>query len=227
MARNKYPEETRHLIISVAAQLFIERGYDHTSIQDIIDHLGGLTKGAIYHHFKSKEEIMIAVVDELYSGSDAEMEKVCRQEGLNGREKLKELFRVSLFSMPQKDMFTMFSTATDMMKNPQFLVQYLRDTVQKEVPAVIKKILDMGIEDGSIQTEYPKELSEVVILLGNVWLNPMIYHYEPSELPGRMRFYQYMLKQFGLDIVEDSWIEQMQMYMEIYNGKKDKVEKSE
>ena len=54
MARNKYPEETRNLIIDTAARLYSEKGYDHTSIQDIIDHLGGLSKGAIYHHFKVK-----------------------------------------------------------------------------------------------------------------------------------------------------------------------------
>ncbi len=47
MARNKHPEETVNLILSVAFRLFMEKGYEHTSIQDIIDHLGGLSKGAI------------------------------------------------------------------------------------------------------------------------------------------------------------------------------------
>ena len=54
MARNKYPEATKKLIIETAGRLFLEKGYEHTSIQDIIDNLGGLSKGAIYHHFKSK-----------------------------------------------------------------------------------------------------------------------------------------------------------------------------
>ena len=52
MARNKYPEETVNRILDVAGHLFMEKGYEHTSIQDIIDNLGGLSKGAIYHHFK-------------------------------------------------------------------------------------------------------------------------------------------------------------------------------
>ena len=52
MARNKYPEETVNLILDVAGRLFMEKGYEHTSIQDIINNLGGLSKGAIYHHFK-------------------------------------------------------------------------------------------------------------------------------------------------------------------------------
>lgn len=44
MARNKHPEETVHLILDVAFRLFMEKGYEHTSIQDIINHLGGLAR---------------------------------------------------------------------------------------------------------------------------------------------------------------------------------------
>ena len=65
MARNKRPEETANLILSVAFRLFMEKGYEHTSIQDIIGQLGGLSKGAIYHHFKSKEDILEAVSDRM------------------------------------------------------------------------------------------------------------------------------------------------------------------
>ena len=54
MARNKYPEETKKLIIEKATELFLLNGYENTTVQDIIDHLGGLTKGAVYHHFSSK-----------------------------------------------------------------------------------------------------------------------------------------------------------------------------
>ena len=56
MARNKYPEETVEKILDTAQRLFLEKGYDHTTIQDIVDNLGGLTKGAVYHHFKSKKK---------------------------------------------------------------------------------------------------------------------------------------------------------------------------
>ena len=37
MARNKYPEETIQKILDTAERLFIEKGYDHTSLQDIIE----------------------------------------------------------------------------------------------------------------------------------------------------------------------------------------------
>ncbi|MEG2060074.1 MAG: TetR family transcriptional regulator, partial [Lachnospiraceae bacterium] len=43
MSRNKYPEETVKLILEESLKLFIEKGYESTSIQDIINHLGGLS----------------------------------------------------------------------------------------------------------------------------------------------------------------------------------------
>lgn len=53
MARNAHPEVTRTRILDAAQRLFMAQGYEHTSIQDIVDELGDLSKGAIYHHFKS------------------------------------------------------------------------------------------------------------------------------------------------------------------------------
>ena len=66
MARNKYPEVTEERILEAAQRLFLEKGYDNTTIQDIVDQLGGLTKGAVYHHFKSKEEILDKVSDRMF-----------------------------------------------------------------------------------------------------------------------------------------------------------------
>ena len=64
MARNKHPEQTVQLILDTATRLFLQKGYDKTTLQDIID-ATGLSKGAIYHHFASKEAIIIAVVDRM------------------------------------------------------------------------------------------------------------------------------------------------------------------
>lgn len=52
MARNKYPEKTVNRILKVSFNLFIEKGCEQTTIQDIVNGPGYLSKGAIYHHFK-------------------------------------------------------------------------------------------------------------------------------------------------------------------------------
>lgn len=60
MGRNNYPEQTQERIIEASVKLFLEKGYEQTTIQDILDALN-LSKGGLYHHFKSKEEILEAV----------------------------------------------------------------------------------------------------------------------------------------------------------------------
>ena len=64
MARNRNSHETRKKILEVSKDLFLEKGFDNTSIQDIIDGLGGLTKGVIYHHFESKHDILQTIISE-------------------------------------------------------------------------------------------------------------------------------------------------------------------
>ena len=88
MARNKHPEETVNLILDVACRLFMEKGYEYTSIQEIIDNLGGLSKGAIYHHFKSKEDILVAVTDRMTAESNKTLAVIRDRSDLNGKEKL-------------------------------------------------------------------------------------------------------------------------------------------
>ena len=117
MARNKYPEITVEKILDAAQRLFLEKGYDNTTIQDIVDELGGLTKGAVYHHFKSKEEIMDAVGDRMFRENDP-FEAVMGRKDLNGLEKLRVMVRVNQSDRARQDM-KMQSMPS--LKNPQVL----------------------------------------------------------------------------------------------------------
>ena len=121
MARNKHPEETVNRIVDVASRLFLEKGYNQTSIQDIVDHLGSLSKGAIYHHFKSKVEIWIAVADRMTADSEQLFEHILSRRDLNGLEKLKAIFRDSLFRPSQDNLLSIAPTTS----NPQLLLSIL------------------------------------------------------------------------------------------------------
>ncbi|ODU22978.1 MAG: hypothetical protein ABT15_04045 [Pseudonocardia sp. SCN 73-27] len=61
--------DTRAQIREVALELFAERGYDGTSLREIAERLG-ITKAAVYYHYKTKEEIVGALFDDFLSGVD-------------------------------------------------------------------------------------------------------------------------------------------------------------
>ena len=217
MARNKHPEETVNLILDVAFRLIMEKGYEHTSIQDIIAHLGGLSKGAIYHHFKSKEDILVAVIDRITSESNQMLAEIRDRFDLNGNEKLKAIFRESITRPVQNDIFT---AAPDFHNNPKLLFSLLHDTIENAAPNYILPIIEQGISDGSIQTEYPKQLAELILLAANVWMNPMIFDSTEEESDCKFMVFRQMLQGFGLDIVDDEILERLQELTSIYQKSK-------
>ena len=62
--------DTRSRVQKVALELFAEQGYEKTSLREIAERLG-VTKAALYYHFKSKEDIVHSVTDDYFSELDA------------------------------------------------------------------------------------------------------------------------------------------------------------
>lgn len=213
MARNKHPEETVHLILDVAFRLFMEKGYEHTSVQDIIDHLGGLSKGAIYHHFKSKDDILMAVTDRMTAESNKMLAAIRDRRDLNGREKLRAIFKESISRSVQNDIFTV---APNFHNNPKLLFSLLHDTIDEVAPNYIVPIIRQGIGDGSIETEYPEQLAELILLAANVWMNPMIFDSTVEESSRKFMVFARMLQGFGLDIVDEEILGRLQELASIY-----------
>ena len=217
MARNKHPEETVNLILDVATRLFMEKGYEHTSIKDIIDNLGGLSKGAIYHHFKSKEDILVAVTDRMTEESNRVLESIRDRTDLTGREKLKTIFKESILRPVQNDIFT---TAPNLGNNPRLLYSIFSETVNEAAPGYIQPIIEQGIADGSIRAEYPAELAQLIILTANIWTNPMIFDDSAEESYRKFVVFRQMMEGFGLDIVDDEMMDRLQELASIYQKNK-------
>ena len=213
MARNKHPEETVNFILDVAFRLFMEKGYEYTSIQDIIDQLGGLSKGAIYHHFKSKEDILVAVTDRMTAESNQMLADIRDRTDLCGREKLRTIFKSSINRPVQNDIFTV---APDFHNNPRLLFSLLHDTIEEAAPNYILPIIEQGIADGSIETDYPEQLAELILLAANVWMNPMIFDSTVEESCRKFMIFGQMLRGFGLDIVDDEMLARLRELTSIY-----------
>ncbi len=217
MARNKHPEETVNLILDVASRLFMEQGYEHTSIQNIIGCLGGLSKGAIYHHFKSKEDILEAVIDRMTADSNQLLKAIRDRPGLSGKEKLKAIFKESICRPVQDDIFTV---APDFHKNPKLLLSLLQDTVEEAAPHYILPIIEQGISDGSIQTDYPEQLAELILLAANIWMNPMIFDSSIEESYRKFMVFAQMMDGFGLDVMDSELLERLQELTAVYQKNK-------
>lgn len=203
MARNKYPEETVKKILDAAGHLFTTKGYDDTSLQEIIT-ATKLSKGAIYHHFASKEQILLRLCERIGEENAAELRVICGDPSLNGAQKLQAIFRASLLHQNQERMIEIMPP---LIENPCFLAAELRSILAEAVPFFIQPVIEQGIADGSIRCEHPGELAEALIVLSDLWLSPVVRPTTPEQIYARCALYNQLTEPFGLCLLDAELIE--------------------
>ena len=202
MARNKHPEVTVGKILEVSKRLFLEKGYDNTKIQDIADELG-MTKGAIYHHFESKEEIMNKLGETMFIHNNP-FEIVKKRNDLNGLEKMKLAIKLN---QSNEQMVELTNQALPLLENPQILAKMFESNYQNLLPYWLELIQE-GQEDGSIKTDQPKELAELFILT-DLWMIPSLFPGNADDIKNRYKFVTVMLGKMGLPLYDEEMIEKI------------------
>ena len=199
MARNKYPEQTVEKILDVSQELFLEKGYEQTTIQDIVNHLEGLSKGAIYHHFKSKDEILAALEGRIYL-NDNPFEKVSEETNLNGLQKLQKAISYNQEKQRQPKNNQISKEMIPLLQNPHILAGTIESN-RKYLSPQFYKLLEEGRKDGSIKTEYTKEIAELLPLL-EIWMMPSIYPCSEEEMERKFCFLRDMFHKMGAPILD-------------------------
>ena len=199
MARNKYPEVTVERILDVSQRLFLEKGYENTTIQDIVDELGGLTKGAVYHHFKSKEEIMDAVGDRMFFSNNP-FEAVRGRTDLNGLQKLREAVRLN---QSDQERVRLTAQSIPIAKSPRLLQEMIVSNRKVLTPYFLELIKE-GNRDGSMHTAYPREIAELLPLLTSLWLLPSVFPASREQMKRKFLFLGEMLEKMGVPLMDDS-----------------------
>ena len=199
MARNKYPEVTVERILDVSQRLFLEKGYENTTIQDIVDELGGLTKGAVYHHFKSKEEIMDAVGDRMFFSNNP-FEAVRGRTDLNGLQKLREAVRLN---QSDEERVRLTAQSIPIAKSPRLLQEMIVSN-RKVLTPYFLELIEEGNRDGSMHTAYPREIAELLPLLTSLWLLPSVYPASREQMKRKFLFLGEMLEKMGVPLMDYS-----------------------
>lgn len=199
MARNKYPEVTVERILDVSQRLFLEKGYENTTIQGIVDELGGLTKGAVYHHFKSKEEIMDAVGDRMFFSNNP-FEAVRGRTDLNGLQKLREAVRLN---QSDQERVRLTAQSIPIAKSPRLLQEMIISN-RKVLTPYFLELIEEGNRDGSMHTDYPREIAELLPLLTSLWLLPSVYPASREQMKRKFLFLGEMLEKMGVPLMDDS-----------------------
>ncbi len=198
MARpvKKTPEEWEKEILDAAQKLFLQKGYEETSVSDIMNMAGG-AKGMFYRFFESKEEIMHRLGNQLFFQNNP-FEAVRKRKDLNGLQKIRELL-VQNRSDEKRNSINM--QAVSILKDPHILSVAIEENRRVLTPLWFELLME-GKGDGSIRTEYTKELSELLPLI-NFWLLPSVFPATEEEMRHKYRFVMEVLAHMGLPVFDD------------------------
>ena len=198
MARpvKKTPEQWKQEILNAAQNLFASKGYQETSVSDIMNMAGG-AKGMFYYCFQSKEEVMYALGNQLFFENNP-FEAIKKRKDLNGLQKIKALL---VLNQSDTKRHNLNMQAIPILKDPHILAAAIKENRRVLTPLWLE-LLEEGQKDGSIQTEYTKELSELLPLI-NFWLLPSVFPGTEEELHHKYRFVMEVLKHMGLPLLDD------------------------
>jgi AcrR family transcriptional regulator len=180
MTRKNNSQQTISKILDVAAKLFMEKGYEQTTMQDIVDGIG-MSKGAIFHHFKSKEDVMDGVIQHMAEGIVERVNAIADNSTLTVNEKMRSaVLSMNISEGIGKEVIEELHKPV----NAQMHQTSITKTIQAVAP-VLARIAEQGIRDGTYKTPYPLETIEFLLVANQFIFDRGIFRWNREELASR------------------------------------------
>lgn len=158
----KDAEERRNEILDAAERLFGTKGFDNTSTNDILAETG-IARGTLYYHFKSKEDILDAMIDRM-SG-----QLFAKARLLAVRKEIPVLQRLTM-TIKTLHIDTEWSGGLmEQIHKPQNALMHrkVQERLLAEMNPLLTELIEEGIAQGICQTDYPAEVAEMTFLYAN------------------------------------------------------------
>jgi AcrR family transcriptional regulator len=158
MKNSERTELRKNEILDIAENLFSEKSYEHTTINDILA-VSGIAKGSLYYHYKSKEDVLDGIIKRRGDVAIETANRIAGQDGLNAPEKL---LRVMLSQKPSDEKQNRLTKDLEKSSNGQMFLKSLTNMILCLAP-VLQGIIEQGISEGVFTTPYPLENAEFLL----------------------------------------------------------------
>ncbi|HSH05217.1 MAG TPA: TetR/AcrR family transcriptional regulator [Anaerolineae bacterium] len=182
---------SRDKLLLAAQRLFFSKGYDNSSVNEIIAAVG-VSKGAFYHYFESKQDILEALVADLTAQLAQNMAGILADESLAVLDKWQKLVAASNeWKLERKT--ELLQLARVLMSDDNVLLRYkLREARKEVLVGTVGQIVAQGVAEGVFMTPLVAEAAEMVVALhmafgesvNEILINQAAYN-EPAQLVKR------------------------------------------
>jgi AcrR family transcriptional regulator len=195
MRITKEYDERKQEIIDKSGVLFGRKGYEKTTVADIVRAVD-IAKGTFYHYFKTKEEVLDALVNQKIDRIVHSAQLIADNNELKVKEKLfmiilgsDEETAVEAERMEDKDL----KEALHSVVNEKLHLRSVIVTITKLAP-VLTQVIEQGVEEGIFNTEYPLETMELLLVSSSFLFDEGIFQWEPDEVMKKIRAFVHVME---------------------------------
>ena len=159
----KEASERRNEILDVAEELFVTKGYDNTSTNDILNRVG-IARGTLYYHFKSKEAILNAMIERINESL------VVRARTIAADTSIPVIDRIVRTIAGLNVDSDIGHEIIDQVHKPQnaLMHQKMQKNLAAGIVPIIVSLVDEGSKQGIFNIPYPAETIEMLILYSGI-----------------------------------------------------------
>ncbi|MFP4378675.1 MAG: TetR/AcrR family transcriptional regulator [Spirochaetales bacterium] len=158
-------DERKTEFLDTAMGLFMQHGYDQTSVNAIIEAVG-VSKGAFYHYFKSKEELLDAIAARASEQALSTVDAVVNDSEMDAITKLNEVFaRTNSFKAQNRELIIAIAKVFYSDSNVLLRSRLTERSISAFSP-IIAAIIRQGVDEGIMEVEHPEETARFVMQIG-------------------------------------------------------------
>ena len=196
--------EVQAKILRSAYILFAEKGFDNVTMQNIAD-AAGIPMGEITKYYPLKRDLYNAILQGATELGKTELTNVAKKKSSSTKEKIISSIESTFTDETVKKMLPILMSTVNV---PNAFAINMHDRVMHFTPILAKSIKE-GIDEGSFSTEFPDECAELFMLLTSHWNEKHTLEYDLEDVRRRYNFLQKLMKQLGVDIVTDNFVEKL------------------
>ena len=172
----KEAEERKNEILDVAERLFGTKGFDNTSTNDILNEIG-IAMGTLYYHFKSKEDILDAMIERM------SRQLIKKAADIFNQKDIPVLQRLTMMMMALNVDGNLGQEVMDQVHKPQnaLLHQKMQIGLLTGINPLITSLIEEGIAQGICQTDFPAEVAEMTLLYSNAVFDDLMQYSEDER----------------------------------------------
>ena len=180
----KEADERKNEILDVAAELFASKGYEKTSTGDILDRVG-IARGTLYYHFKSKEDILDALIERINRMLITGAIKVAEDKSLPVVERI--IRTITSLNVDSGEA-TIGHEVLEQVHKPQnaLMHQKMQQSLLDGVVPVLTGLVEEGNAQGIFHVKYPRETTEMLVLY-SVTVFDDRFSQTPEQLTNRIQ----------------------------------------